>query len=125
MKLGEFLKRYRQAKKMSGRQLADIIGVSKYRLQKWEDVGISPKADDAEKIKAYFGLRDLGNVSEEVLKPLIENVPFHGPAPLEILLKQKDDLLEEKDKRISELNRTITILEEALVMYKTAGKGKK
>lgn len=125
MKLGEFLKRYRQAKHMSGRQLADAMGISKYRLQKWEDAGLSPKAEDAEKIKGFFGIRELADASEELLNSMIKNEAIQSPAPLEILLKQKDDLLKEKDMRIIELNRTITILEEALEVYKTKNKGGK
>lgn len=125
MKLGAFLKRYREARNISGRQLSEQIGVSKFRLQKWEDAGVFPKWEDAEKISAFFGVRELNEIPEEVLNSCIEKVPMSSGLLVESLLKQKDELLAEKDKRIHELNRTISILEETLAVYKTGKKGGK
>jgi transcriptional regulator with XRE-family HTH domain len=116
MTIGVFLKRYREAKGWSGRELAERMEVNPYRLQKWEEGKGSPKLEDAEKIRAYLKLSDLQTLSEEVLNNCLAGV---GTAvPVDLILQQKDELLAEKEKRIKELNRTIHILEEALEAYK-------
>ncbi len=122
MTLREFLRGYRAAKGLSGRKLSELIGVDKYRLQKWESLGVSPKMEDATKIKEYFKLKDIAAVSEEVLNKRTKSDPGEWAAHVDNMHYQKDELLAEKDKRIIELNRTINILEEALAVYKTAGK---
>lgn len=124
MKLGEFLRKYRKAKRMSVRVMSEEIGVNQFRLQKWEG-GINPKSEDLDKIKHYFKLNIVENISEDFLNSCIEG-SFPSEAgdklPSSELLKQKDLLIEEKDKRIYELNQTITLLKEALDLYKKTSK---
>ncbi|MFT3902389.1 MAG: helix-turn-helix transcriptional regulator [Niabella sp.] len=89
MELREFLKRYRKATQYSGRILAEKMGASKSLLEKWENSNYTPSAADTEKIKKYFGLRDLDKLIEKVLQKCIEGV---SPSNEE-LLKQNTILL--------------------------------
>ena len=117
MELKEFLRRYRKSKKFSVRKFAEMLGVSNFRLEKWE-IGIQPNYEDSIKIKQYFGVKEIQNFSEEFLETF-------EPKPqreIDELIKLKDMLLEEKDKRIQSLEETISFLKEAVAEYQTKNK---
>ena len=115
MEFKEFLRRYRKSKKMSVRKFAEVLGVSNFRLEKWEQ-GIDPNYEDSIKIKRYFGVKDLQNFSEEFLEKFQPKQTSNEG--LDEILKLKDMLIEEKDKRIQSLEETISILMEAQEEYK-------
>lgn len=119
MEFKEFLRPYRKSKKMSVRKFAEVLGVSNFRLEKWEQ-GIDPNYEDSIKIKRYFGVKDLQNFSEEFLEKF---EPRQQEIGLDEILKLKDMLIEEKDKRIQSLEETINILMEAQATYMTKKKG--
>lgn len=76
MNLSEFLRQFRDATKLSGRKLAEEMAVDKFRLQKWEEGKAMPKLEDSEKIKKYFRLRSLEDISEEFLKEVIKQYNY-------------------------------------------------
>ncbi|MDQ2718212.1 MAG: helix-turn-helix domain-containing protein [Bacteroidota bacterium] len=108
MELKDFLREYLKRKKLSVRKFAEMLMVSKYRMEKWEK-GIHPTYEDSVKIKRYFGVKDLQNFSEEFLKTF-------EPKVVEVesdeVLKLKDMLIDEKNKRIQNLEETISLLRE-------------
>lgn len=114
MELGEFLKRYRKAMQYSGRLLAEKIGVSKHLLEKWENSNYTPNAADTEKIKKFFGLKTLENLTEEVLEKCIAGRNISA----EEKLKEKDAIIREKEKRIRDLERIVAQQEEMLRLVK-------
>ena len=116
MELATFLRAYRKSRKLSVRKLAEMLGVNKFRLEKWEK-GVHPNYEDGSKINAYFGVRDFNNISEDVLKN------FKPSKKGEDVLALKDQLLEEKDRRIESLEQTINLLKEALGAYEGKKKG--
>jgi len=82
MILSDFIKKYREGVKqatgkgLSGIALSKLVGVDKYRLQKWEQ-GIAQPKDDNDRIsvKLFFGLEDFLNIGEDVLKSAIDRYP--------------------------------------------------
>lgn len=122
MTTGEFLKRYREAKGLSGRELAFRIDVDQHRMQKWEAGKGNPKAEDADKIRQYFKVGSLQELSQEFLNALLQEgsaTPTVNQS--DMILKQKDELLAEKDERISDLKRMVNMLEEQLAVYQKKG----
>jgi transcriptional regulator with XRE-family HTH domain len=121
MHIGEFLQRFRDAKKLSRKKMAAQIGVSEFRLQKWEDKKFSPKSDDNEKIRSYFNLISIQYLSEDILAKCIaaEDGQLNNKVSFETILQQKDLLLQEKDKRIEELQKLVMAQEEVIDRYKT------
>ena len=119
MELKTLLRQYRKGAKMSVRKFAEVLGVSHYRLEKWEK-GIHPNNEDAAAIRAFFGLREFQKISENFLETF-EPVKSEEK-PVEDLIKLKNQLLEEKDKRIRGLEETIMILREAQAEYVTKKK---
>lgn len=121
MHIGDFLQRFREAKKLSRKKMATLIGVSEFRLQKWEDKKFSPKSEDDEKIRSYFNVNSVQYLSEEILARCIaaEIGSTNNKISFEIILQQKDLLLQEKDKRIEELQKLIMAQEEVINRYKT------
>ena len=67
MELKTFLRSYRKSKKLSVRQFAEMLDVSKFRLEKWEK-GVLPNYEDEMKIKKYFRVKDFQKLSEEFFK---------------------------------------------------------
>lgn len=123
MHIGEFLKRFRNAKNLSRSKIAAQIGVSEFRLQKWEDKNFNPKSADNEKIRSYFNLVSIQYLSEDILAKCIaaEDGRLNNKISFEDILQQKDLLLQEKDKRIEELQKLVMAQEEVINRYK-AGK---
>ena len=113
MELKILLRCYRKENKLSVRKFAEMLDVSRFRLEKWEK-GIHPNYEDSSKIKKYFGVEDFQNISEDFLKTfrvrILENV-------IDEVMKMKDMLIEEKDKRIHNLEETINILRESMATY--------
>jgi transcriptional regulator with XRE-family HTH domain len=127
MTIGEFLKKYRVNKNLSGRKLAEDIGVDKYRLQKWEG-GSNPKLEDAEKIKNYFSVDSLLHLTEDILKKCLKTIVIGGlVASIDStdISQLKDILIEEKEKRITLLEKTIDRLENELAYYQGGEKRNK
>ena len=127
MTIGEFLKEYRLNKNLSGRKLADDIGVDKYRLQKWE-AGSNPKLEDAEKIKSYFSLDSLLHLTEDILNKCLKAIMIGGLVACmdsTDIGQLKDILIEEKEKRITLLEKTIDRLENELEYYQRGEKRNK
>lgn len=117
MELKEFLRTYRKNKKLSVRKFAEMLDVSKFRLEKWEQ-GIYPNYEDGTKIRKYFGLKNIENISEEFLNNFQASDP--GSAKDE-MIKLKDQIIEEKEKRIQALEETIHLLRDRIDEY---GRGK-
>ncbi|MGN6247373.1 MAG: helix-turn-helix domain-containing protein [Ginsengibacter sp.] len=111
MELGEFIRKYRKKEKFSVRKLAEMLDVSRFRLEKWEK-GVHPNYDDGTKIKKYFGVKDFQNFSEEFLESFEPSEDKKDE-----LIRMKDLLLEEKDKRIQALEETVQLLKEAMGKY--------
>ena len=113
MELKILLRQYRKENKLSVRKFAEVLDVSRFRLEKWEK-GIHPNHEDSLKIKKFFGIEDFQNISENFLKTfrvrILENV-------IDEVMKMKDMLLEEKDKRIHNLEETINILRANMATY--------
>lgn len=109
MDLSEFLRRYRKSKKLSVRRFAEMLDVSRFRLEKWEK-DIHPNYEDAAKIRKYFRVSNIQNLSEEVLNSF---EPENPDAEKEELIRLKDQIIEEKEKRIQTLEETINIMREA------------
>ena len=109
-----FLRNYRKSQKLSVRKFAEILGVSNFRLEKWEK-GIQPNYEDGIKIKRYFRVKDFQNFSEEFLETF-EPKPAQD---IDEVIKLKDMLIDEKDKRIHNLEETIHILMESQAVYQT------
>lgn len=107
MKTGDFIKKYRKHKKLSGARLAESIGVSAFRLQKWEG-GSTPNLEDGEKIKAFFKVRNITDLSENLLKKVL-SPESSTETNVEDLLQLKDQLIKEKDKRIADLEKIIEL----------------
>lgn len=51
---GKNLRKLRKDKKLSGQQLADILGVTKVAVHYWETTDIMPGSDMLDKIASYF-----------------------------------------------------------------------
>lgn len=92
MILSEFLKAYRNGikaatnKHFSVLDLALLLGVSQDRLTKWEgSKTVKPvfptEESDRKKLREFFGVEDLRNISEEVLKSAIERQPNSANDP--------------------------------------------
>jgi transcriptional regulator with XRE-family HTH domain len=123
MKLNEFLRLYRRGKGLSQVDLAEKIRVSMYKLRKWETGEVQPKSIDQEKIRKYFNLKSLVEISNEALESAL-GVGKTNPLPEKELqpistYEIKDvptlfKLLEEKDKRISDLQQSNAVLQRAL-----------
>ncbi len=120
MHIGEFLKQFRAAKNLSRQKMATLIGVSQFRLQKWEDKKFNPKTEDDAKICHYFNLISVQYLSEEILNRCIaaETTGSSAKVSLEDILQQKDLLLQEKDRRIEDLQRLVMAQEEVINRYK-------
>ena len=118
MQTGEFLRRYRAAKGLSARSLATEIGVSFYRLQKWETSHYAPKLEDGEKIKQYFVLHDLGELSEELLKIRIESINWTYPKAKSKMGKKGKPAQEPNQKIIKELSEQVEEIGSMLVALK-------
>lgn len=65
MQLKEFLKKYRTATDVSGRALAERIGVSKHSLEKWENAGSMPNYIDGKKLTDYFGIANINSITKK------------------------------------------------------------
>lgn len=83
-------------------------------MEKWKNANYTPSAADTEKIKKYFGLKNLDVLTEKVLQKCIEGL---NPTNEE-LLKQKDDIIREMEKRIQDLERLIELQEEKSQLVK-------
>ena len=114
MELGDFLKRYRIAMEYSGRQLAEKMDVSKHLLEKWQNANYTPNVRDTEKIKKYFGLKSLDNLTEEILQKCIAGRNISA----EEKLKEKDAIIREKEKRIRDLEKLVAHQEEIIRLVK-------
>ncbi len=123
MKLNEFLRLYRRAKGLSQVDLAEKIRVSMYKLRKWETGEVQPKSIDQEKIRKYFNLKSLVDISHEALQSALgggKSIPLPEKELLPISTYEINDvptlfkLLEEKDKRISDLQQSNAVLQRAL-----------
>lgn len=108
MELKDFLRQYRKHQKLSVRKFAELMQVSNFRLEKWEK-GSNPNYQDTIKIKRYFRLEEIQNISEDFLSKF---VPNDLRTEKDELLEMKDLIIEEKDKRIQALEETISILRE-------------
>jgi len=125
MKLNEFLRQYRNGKGLSQLTLAEKLQVSMYKLRKWETGEVQPKSIDQEKIRKYFNLKSLVEISNEGLQSALGEgntnpLPAKGLQSIS-LFKINDEatvykLLEEKDKRISDLQKTLAMMEKLLDM---------
>jgi transcriptional regulator with XRE-family HTH domain len=125
MKLNEFLRQYRNGKGLSQLTLAEKLQVSMYKLRKWETGEVQPKSIDQEKIRKYFNLKSLVEISNETLQNVLGGektnpLPVKELQPIS-LFKINDEatvykLLEEKDKRISDLQKTLAMMEKLLDM---------
>ena len=115
MELGDFLRTYRSKQHLSVRAFAEILSVSKFKLEKWEK-GVNPNYEDSNKIKDYFGVDTFDSFSEDFLKDFRYKHGKNGGDMKRIddLLALKNELLDEKDKRIRGLEDTIDILKGAL-----------
>jgi transcriptional regulator with XRE-family HTH domain len=123
MKLNEFLRQYRNGKGLSQLTLAEKLQVSMYKLRKWETGEVQPKSIDQEKIRKYFNLKSLVEISNEGLQSALGGGNTN-PLPAKdlqsiSLFKINDEatvykLLEEKDKRISDLQQSNAVLQRAL-----------
>jgi transcriptional regulator with XRE-family HTH domain len=123
MKLNEFLRQYRNGKGLSQLTLAEKLQVSMYKLRKWETGEVQPKSIDQEKIRKYFNLKSLVEISNEGLQSALGGgntnpLPAKGLQSIS-LFKINDEatvykLLEEKDKRISDLQQSNAVLQRAL-----------
>ena len=124
MELGVFIRAYRTERNLSVRAFAEILSVSKFRLQKWEQGG-GVNFEDSQKILEYFGVSSFENFSEEFLKNFRAKQRKNGVDMKQIddLLMMKNQLLEEKDKRISNLEDTINILKASLADCESRIKG--
>ena len=113
MELAVFLRTFRKGRKLSVRAFAEMMDVNKFRLEKWEK-GIQPNYSDEMKIKKFFRVKDIQNVSEDFLKSFeivkVENA-------IDDILSLKNQLIAEKDKRIEALEETIFIMREAQAEY--------
>src|SRR6478735_3570250 len=108
MHIGEFLYRFRKAKKLSRKKMADLLDVSEFRLQKWEDKFFSPKIGDDAKIRNFFNITSIVNLSEEILERcMLAEVGNSVTVDVETVMHQKDLLIEEKDKRLKEKDKYI------------------
>ena len=114
MELGVFLKQYREKMDLSGRKLAEQLGVSKYSLDKWENAGTKPKHDDSLKIMHYFGLDDLSQIDELHL----EKCAVVAMPSTENIILLKDQIIAEKEKRIQELENIISLKDELINMQR-------
>lgn len=114
MELGIFLKSYRERMDLSGRQLAEKLGVSKYSLDKWENAGTKPKHDDSLKIMNYFGLEDLNQINDTQL----EKCAVPTTPATENIISMKDQIIAEKEKRIQELENIISLKDELINMQR-------
>ena len=124
MELGVFIRAYRKERNLSVRAFAEILSVSKFRLQKWEQGG-GTNFEDSQKILEYFGVSSFENFSEEFLKEFRSKQKKNGADMKQIddLLAMKNQLLEEKDKRISNLEDTVNILKGTLADCEERFKG--
>lgn len=75
MATGAQLKRIREANNLSAQQLAGLTGVDLERLKKWEQRDQNPRAEDAEKLLSFFGVKALTDL-EEVSKVPSVQTPF-------------------------------------------------
>jgi transcriptional regulator with XRE-family HTH domain len=123
MKLNEFLRQYRNGKGLSQLTLAEKLQVSMYKLRKWETGEVQPKSIDQEKIRKYFNLKSLVEISNETLQNVLGGEKTNPLPAKELqsisLFKINDEatvykLLEEKDKRISDLQQSNAVLQRAL-----------
>ena len=71
---------------------------------------IHPNYEDEMKIKHYFKIKDIQNISEDFSETF---EPEGKQAGIDEVMKLKDLLIEEKDKRIQNLEETIHILMDA------------
>lgn len=132
MQLKEFLKKYRTASDLSGRALAERIGVSKHSLEKWENAGSMPNYVDGKKLTDYFGIANINSitkkeydrclaitsasVSEKLLPEVEQNIVSESDD--DKFKSAKDLLLEEKDKRIAALEKLIAQQAETIALLK-------
>lgn len=116
MTTGEFIRLFRKDKGISGPEMAKLLGVDYWRLQKWESGKVSPKYHDAAKISAYFK-RNVGQeLTEKDLNETLgaKYIPTEGIVTLAAEPEPMERLLDEKDKRIKELEEMVATLREAL-----------
>lgn len=109
MELKDFLRQYRKHQKLSVRKFAELMDVNNFRLEKWEK-GSNPNYEDSNKIKRYFRLEDIQNISEDYL---ISFQSANWSTEKDELLRLKNQIIEEKDKRIQALEETINLLRQA------------
>lgn len=114
MDLSEFLKRYRKSMQYSGRILSEKMDVSKHLLEKWENAGYTPNASDTKKLKRFFGLKNIDNITEETLRKSISG----KSTSIDQKLKEKDSIIKEKDKRIRDLEKLVAMQEEKIQLMK-------
>ena len=111
MELKTVLRDYRKSNNLSVRKFAEMLGVSAFRLEKWEQ-GSHPNYDDLVKIKLFFRISDIQNISEDFLKAFKPSASLDNTYEV---IKLKDMLLEEKDKRIQYLEETVNFLRAQLL----------
>jgi len=121
MTLGEFLAGYRKAKGMSRRELAQLLKLGEYRIQKWETGDANPKYIDRTEIGNYFELAQTFDISSETLQKVIltgkgDRGATSNVGEAETQYGNCKQLLEEKDKRIADLQHTVALMERALEM---------
>ena len=106
MELKTLLKNYRKSKQISIRKFAEMLNVSRFRMEKWE-TGVHPNYEDSIKIQLYFKVNDIQNIPEDFLKTF---EPKKIQNNIDEVIKLKDILIEEKEKRIQDLEETIHFL---------------
>ena len=118
MEINTLLRNYRKSRKLSAREFAITLGVSNFKLEKWEQ-GHAPRGEDLAKIKQYFGVKDFQNISEHFIEEFNPRLSLENVYEV---VKLKDMLLDEKDKRIRNLEETVTFLREKVLESHTENK---
>lgn len=127
MQLGFFLKRYRKAVHLSGKQLASKIGITSHALEKYENAGIMPGYEAASKLQRFFGLTNLKDIPESELTFCVEHsftIPGMSSRASKGKMPEVENdnfnesdyklIIKRKDKKIAELEELINILKDQI-----------
>lgn len=119
---GEFIRRFRKQKGISATEMARLMGVDYWRLQKWESGKGSPRFLDSGKINAYFKTDLTKDLSEDDLNKVL-SLPYdreNGLLQGTTLSAALEVQLQGKERRIKELEDTVKSLQIALEAMKMA-----
>jgi transcriptional regulator with XRE-family HTH domain len=112
---GAFIKEFRKRKGIKGAEMARLLEVDYWRLQKWEAGKTMPGYADMGKINRFFRVADGQEKTPADLEAAIETILVNEEGT-EYRTQPRDmeAQLAEKDKRIKELEETVAALREAL-----------